>query len=66
MSHNPTILDELLARLERTKGHWPTVARESGVPYFTMMRLVQRRTTNPQLKTVQALMDYFDRQDRAA
>jgi hypothetical protein len=61
MNAQQNMLEDLLSRLDADKGRWPEISRASGVPYFTMMKLVQRRTRNPQIKTVQALVDYYGR-----
>jgi hypothetical protein len=53
------MLDTVLRRLEESKGDWPKVAEESGVPYQTITKIGGRFVADPRHSTVQALFDYF-------
>lgn len=49
----------LRRRLNEVKGRWPLISRESGVPYGTIEKIAQGHTTNPQVKTTDALRGWF-------
>lgn len=53
----------LRRRLHEEKGRWPTIAMESGVPYGTIEKIAQGDTTNPQVKTADALRAWFEALD---
>lgn len=53
------IFDYVLERLESSKGRWPTVAAESGVPYKTLTKIAQREIRDPGVSHIQKLADYF-------
>jgi hypothetical protein len=59
------IFEYVLAQLDLTKGRWPTVAEESGVPYKTLVKIAQRETLDPGVNNVQKLADYFRREKAA-
>lgn len=54
-----SILQDVLANLDRTKGQWPTIAHRSGIPYKTIVKIAQREILNPGVNSVQQLYDYF-------
>lgn len=56
------MLSSVLKRLDAAKGAWPVVAKDSGVPYQTLMKIACRIHHDPRVSTVQALYDYFERQ----
>lgn len=47
--------------LNERKGSWPEIARDSGVPYFTITKIASGASENPRIKTCDALNLYFDR-----
>lgn len=61
MTDPQSILATVRTRLEQNRGRLPTVAQESGVPYWTLVKIAQGVVRNPRVKTVQALIDYFNR-----
>lgn len=59
MSQEQTLLDYVRKEIDAHKGMLTIVARDSGVPYFTIAKIAQGAVGNPRIKTVQALADYF-------
>lgn len=55
-----SIIDDLMDRLSLCKGTWPSIARTSGVPYHTLVKIAQGQVSNPRVATVQRLLDYFN------
>lgn len=53
-----TILDQVVAELERRTGELRTVAAESQLPYDTVLR-IKNRENDPSFSKVQALHDYL-------
>lgn len=49
----------VLAQLERRKGDWPEISKESGVPYFTISKIASSATNDPRISTIQKLANYF-------
>ena len=58
MSHETDLLARVVAELESRKGDLPKVARESGVPYDTVLR-IKNRENDPGYSKVRALGDYL-------
>lgn len=54
------IMSTLRARLVLSRGSWVGVARDSGVPYHTLVKIAQGRVANPRVATVQRLLDHFN------
>ena len=54
-------LEYVRARLERLRGQWPRVARESGVPYKTIKNIMQGKSKDPRNSNVEALRNYLRR-----
>jgi len=61
-----TLLSDLLAKLESARGEWPAIANKAGVPYWTIAKLVQGKTKNPRINTVERLRRYFEDLEKAA
>lgn len=62
--NQPTFLASVLARLSAVRfPDLPRVAEGSGVPESTVRKLRYGEVKNPRVHTVQALHDYFERQD---
>jgi predicted transcriptional regulator len=57
-----SIHDYVLAELGKRNGSWPTVARESGVPYGTLKKIATKSTTAPRIDTLEQLAAYFREQ----
>lgn len=43
-------------RLSQLRGEWDQVAACAGVPYFTISKIAQGKTTNPRIETFLPLM----------
>lgn len=54
-----SIHDYVLTELQKRAGHWPRVARESGVPYGTLKKIATRVTPAPRIDTLERLASYF-------
>jgi len=46
-------------RLRNEKGRLRVIARDSGVPYSTLTKIVSGVVSDPRVSTVQTLFDYF-------
>jgi predicted transcriptional regulator len=44
------------------KGRLEAVAKESGVPFHTLLKIVNGQTENPRIKTVEKLLNYVERE----
>ena len=53
------IHDYVVDQLNLTKGRWPEVARESGIPRRTLEKIARREISNPGVRHIQRLTDYF-------
>lgn len=53
-------------RLEESRGYWPQISTATGVPYFTITNIVQGKTEDPRVSTLQKLVDYFRARDSEA
>lgn len=49
------MLEFVRARLEESKGKWPSIAKDSGVAYKTVVRIGNRITKSPAYRTIQKL-----------
>lgn len=49
----------VLDKLEDSKGTWPTVAEESGVPLRTLEKIARQEIENPGIQHVERLARYF-------
>lgn len=54
-----TIHDYVLEKLEASKGTWLEVARESGVPYSTLKKIVYRTIKSPRVIVLEKLAAYY-------
>lgn len=61
MNNAEPILVSVRRQLSATKGRWSVVAKGSGVPYHTLVKIAQGTVTNPRIDTVQRLLDHFSR-----
>ena len=50
------LLDYARKRLADLRGDWERVATVAGVPYFTISKIAQGKTTNPRIDTFLPLM----------
>ncbi len=60
------ILDYVLVKLEQSKGRWPAIAADTGVPYDTITKIAQRQIEDPKVSKLQTLANYFRAQEQAA
>ncbi len=56
---NTQIYNFIIERLAATKGHWPTIAAQTGVPIRTIEKIATKKTKNPGIKTCEILAAYF-------
>lgn len=54
-----SIHDYVLSELKKRSGQWPTVAKDSGVPYGTLKKIAVGSTPSPRIKTLERLAMYF-------
>lgn len=54
-----TMLAYVVRNLVASVGQRVAIAEETGVPYFTIAKIVQGKTVDPRVNTVQVLHDYF-------
>jgi hypothetical protein len=57
------MLDYVLRHLEASKGHHAEIAAATGVPYFTLKNIAQRKAKDPRASSLQPLHDYFRAQE---
>jgi hypothetical protein len=65
MDQQSDLLERVVAALEARKGDLQTVARETGVPYDTVLR-IKNRENDPGYSKVRTLAAYLLQVDRAA
>lgn len=58
MRHQTDLLARVVAELESRKGDLPKVAKESGVPYDTVLR-IKNQESDPGYSKVRKLADYL-------
>lgn len=63
MNGEEPILEFVRRRLDEARGEWPLISRESGVPYFTIANIVQGKSADPRIGTLQPLVDWFRQRD---
>lgn len=56
---NDPLLEQIKRRLEAVKGQWPEISDKTGIPYFTIRNIVNGKSGNPTIGSLQPLMDYF-------
>lgn len=52
-------LGDVRANLNSRKGHWREIARASGVPYHTVVKVASGKVSDPHVSTIQALHNHF-------
>ncbi len=63
---NTSIYDYVIASLEASKGRWPSVAEQSGVPKRTLEKIARKETENPGIQHIEKLAAYFRSLEQAA
>lgn len=58
------IYEYIQSQLRNNVGNWPDISEATGVPYATLTKIGQGETSNPRIRTVQAILDYFLRGKR--
>lgn len=58
MNESPQ-LQRIRDQLNASKGTWPEIQVSTGLSYFTIAKIAVGKATNPTLKTMTALEDYF-------
>jgi hypothetical protein len=56
---NESILGYVMNQLDDTKGRWPQIAVDSGVPYRTVQKIGSGKTRSPRIDSVEKLAKYF-------
>lgn len=54
-----SIHDFVVAELQRTKGHWAIVARETDIPLRSLEKIARKEWKNPGVKTIERLAKHF-------
>lgn len=57
--NSESLHDYVLARLQATKGRWPSVAEKSGVSIRTLSKVARREVQYPRINTLEKLARYF-------
>ncbi len=60
MTEQSDLLNDVIAELERREGALRAVAKDSGIPYDTVLR-IKNRENDPGYSKVRALADFFRR-----
>jgi predicted transcriptional regulator len=50
---------DIAARLQKQKGRWRQLAKQSGVPYFTLTKIARGTITNPGIDTVNKILPFI-------
>lgn len=59
-------IQALRKRLNDLKGKWAEIARDTNINHSTIYRIASGKNTNPDLPTIQVLLDWCEAFDRAA
>lgn len=54
-----SIHEFVIARLQASKGKWPSIAEASTVPYATLRKIATREVPNPGVVHIEKLARYF-------
>lgn len=54
-----SIHDYVLAELQRSKGHWPAVAKAAGISYRTLKKIATEESAAPRIDSLEKLEHYF-------
>lgn len=57
-------MNELREGLRQAKGHWPRIAADTGVDYFTVARIARGATKNPRIETVEKIGTWLSKNPR--
>lgn len=53
------ILNYLKTRLGESRGTWPQISKDTGVPYSTITNIAQGKVADPRISSLQPILDYF-------
>ena len=59
MKLEPKMLPSVKALLEVNRGRWPEISEATGVNYRTMQNIVQGRSKEPSVNTIERLHQYL-------
>lgn len=54
-----TTMDQLRHGLDQARGHWPVIAQDTGIDYFTIARIARGETENPRIDTVERIQGWL-------
>lgn len=60
------LLTLTLSELRSRRGSWPAICRDTGLDYDWMTKLAQGRISDPGIRKIQRLADYFATTERKA
>lgn len=60
-----SILLYVKRRLEESRGEWPQISKDTGVPYFTVTNIAQGKVEDPRISTMQKLYNHLKASDPA-
>ena len=52
-------METLRSDLDRARGRWPAIARDTGIDYFTIARIARKNTERPRIDTVEKLQSWL-------
>ncbi len=55
-----SVMLKLRTDLDRARGHWPRIASDTGVDYFTIARIARGDTENPRVDTFGKIREWID------
>jgi len=53
------MLDFVRKKLSESKGRLPQISKECEIPYSTLVKIHQGSTSNPRIRTIQKIADFF-------
>lgn len=61
------MFDYVQTRLRKhSQAEWREISRATRVPFFTLSKIAYRQTTNPTIKNLQPLYDWFQKNESKA
>ncbi len=60
-TESSTLLPALVADLDRARGRWQSIAKDTGINYFTICRIARGNTPDPGVKTYERLRQWCDK-----
>ena len=56
-----SIYEFVLSELVKAKGHWPAISNGTGISRRTIEKIARKEVSNPGVKHIQTLAEYFKR-----